>query len=151
MPAALTEKSNRPRLSTGIHADDRRELPQGNDMYEPAFRRHKTREVRVGDKVVGGENPIWVQSMTTTNTYDVYATVAQINRLVETGCEIVRVTVPKGKDLAAVEEIKKRIGIPLICDIHFDYRMAIGCLDRGVDKIRINPGNIGGEERYKEV
>src|SRR5688500_6519953 len=120
-------------------------------MYESTFRRHKTREVRVGDKVVGGDNPIWVQSMTTTNTYDVDATVAQIKRLVDAGCEIVRVTVPKTNDLEAVAHIKKRIGIPLICDIHFDYRMALGCLDRGVDKIRINPGNIGGEERYREV
>jgi (E)-4-hydroxy-3-methylbut-2-enyl-diphosphate synthase len=120
-------------------------------MYESTFRRHKTREVRVGDKVVGGDNPIWVQSMTTTNTYDVDATVAQIQRLMDAGCEIVRVTVPKAKDLSAVEEIKRRIGIPLICDIHFDYRMALGCLDRNVDKIRINPGNIGGEERYREV
>ena len=120
-------------------------------MYESTFRRHKTREVRVGDKIVGGDNPIWVQSMTTTNTYDVDATVSQIQRLVDAGCEIVRVTVPKAKDLEAVAHIKKRIGVPLICDIHFDYRMALGCLDRGVDKIRINPGNIGGEERYCEV
>jgi (E)-4-hydroxy-3-methylbut-2-enyl-diphosphate synthase len=120
-------------------------------MYESTFRRHKTREVRVGDKVVGGDNPIWVQSMTTTDTFDVDATVAQIVRLQDAGCEIVRVTVPKPKDLAAVEAIKKRIAIPLICDIHYDVKMALGCLDRGVDKIRINPGNIGGEERYREV
>src|SRR6478735_4689158 len=118
-------------------------------MYESTFRRHKTREVRVGDKIVGGDNPIWVQSMTTTNTYDIDATVAQIERLAEAGCEIVRVTVPKSKDLEAVSQIKKRIGIPLICDIHYDYRMALGCLDKGVDKIRINPGNIGGEDRYR--
>lgn len=120
-------------------------------MYESTFRRHKTREVRVGDKVVGGDNPIWVQSMTTTDTFDVDATVAQIHRLQEAGCEIVRVTVPKSKDLGAVEQIKKRIAIPLICDIHFDVKMALGCLDKGVDKIRINPGNIGGEDRYREV
>src|SRR3954451_22594528 len=98
---------------------------------QTSFQRHRTREVRVGDKVVGGDNPIWVQSMTTTNTFDVDATVAQIQRFADAGCEIVRVTVPKAKDLDAVEHIKKRIGVPLICDIHYDYRMALGCLDRG--------------------
>jgi (E)-4-hydroxy-3-methylbut-2-enyl-diphosphate synthase len=120
-------------------------------MYQSSFRRHETREVRVGDKIFGGNNPIWVQSMTTTSTHDVDATVAQIKRLEEAGCEVVRVTVPKPDDLAAVEHIKKRIGIPLICDIHYDVKMALGCLDKGVDKIRINPGNLGGEDRYKQV
>lgn len=120
-------------------------------MYEATFQRHKTKEVRVGDKVVGGDNPIWVQSMTTTNTFELDATVAQIRRLEEAGCELVRVTVPKASDLAVIPELRKRISIPLICDIHYDYRMALGCLDHEVDKIRINPGNIGGEERYKEV
>lgn len=120
-------------------------------MWDSTFRRHKTREVRVGDKVVGGDNPVWVQSMTTTDTFDVQATVAQVHRLEEAGCEMIRVTVPKQADLDAVAEIRKRIRIPLICDIHFDYRMALGCLDKGVDKVRINPGNVGGQERYKEV
>lgn len=120
-------------------------------MWDPTFHRHKTREVQVGEKVVGGDNPIWVQSMTTTDTFEVAATVEQIHRLEEAGCEIIRVTVPKQADLDAVAEIRKRIRIPLICDIHFDYRMALGCLDKGVDKIRINPGNVGGQERYKEV
>lgn len=120
-------------------------------MYESTFRRHKTREVAVGDKVVGGDNPIWVQSMTTTNTHDVEKTAAEIHRLQDVECELVRVTVPKPADLAAVPEIKRRIRLPLICDIHYDYRMAMGCLDAGADKIRINPGNIGGQDRYKEV
>lgn len=120
-------------------------------MYESTFRRHKTREVRVGEKIVGGDNPIWVQSMTTTNTFDVEATMAQVRRLEEAGCELIRVTVPKQDDLEAVAEIKRRTKAPLICDIHYDYKMALGCLDRGVDKIRINPGNIGGQERYKQV
>jgi (E)-4-hydroxy-3-methylbut-2-enyl-diphosphate synthase len=120
-------------------------------MYESAFQRHKTREVKVGDKIVGGDNPIWVQSMTTTNTFDIEKTLAEIHRLEEAGCEMVRVTVPKPSDLAAVSEIKKRTKIPLICDIHYDVKMALGCLDAGIDKIRINPGNIGGEARYKEV
>lgn len=126
--------------------------------YASTIVRHKTREVAVGGTVVGGSNPIWVQSMTTTNTYDAEATIAQIIRLQDAGCEIARVTVPKKDDLAALPYIRSRINIPLIADIHFDYRMALGCLEAktpdgrpAVDKIRINPGNIGGEERYKEV
>src|SRR6266536_2460229 len=119
--------------------------------YQHTFTRHKTREVKVGDKVVGGDNPIWVQSMTTPDTHDVEATVAQIHRLEEAGCEIVRVTVPKPQDAAVLAEIKRRIHLPLICDIHFDYKMALAALDHPVDKIRINPGNIGGYDRYRQV
>ena len=119
--------------------------------YQHTFRRHKTREVRVGDKVVGGDNPIWVQSMTTPDTNQVEETVAQIRRLEEAGCELVRVTVPKPEDAAALGEIKRRIRLPLICDIHFDYKMALAALDHPVDKIRINPGNIGGHDRYRQV
>jgi (E)-4-hydroxy-3-methylbut-2-enyl-diphosphate synthase len=119
--------------------------------YRHTFERHKTREVRVGDKVVGGDNLIWVQSMTTPDTHDLEATVEQIHRLEEAGCEIVRVTVPKPQDAAVLTEIKKRIHLPLICDIHFDYKMALAALDHPVDKIRINPGNIGGYDRYRQV
>jgi (E)-4-hydroxy-3-methylbut-2-enyl-diphosphate synthase len=126
--------------------------------YSTTVTRHKTREVGVGDCVVGGENPIWVQSMTTTNTFDVAETIAQIQRLEEAGCEIVRVTVPKKEDVAACRAIRSRISLPLIADIHYDYRMALACVDAttddgrpAVDKIRLNPGNIGGEERFKEV
>src|SRR5688572_27781470 len=119
--------------------------------YQHTFRRHKTREVRVGDKVVGGDNPIWVQSMTTPDTYDVEATVAEILRMEAAGCEIARVTVPKATDAAVLGEIKRRIHVPLICDIHFDYKMALAALDHPVDKIRINPGNIGGYDRYRQV
>ncbi|MCI0638120.1 MAG: flavodoxin-dependent (E)-4-hydroxy-3-methylbut-2-enyl-diphosphate synthase [Gemmataceae bacterium] len=119
--------------------------------YQHQFRRHKTREVRVGNLVVGGDNPIWVQSMTTPDTHDLGATVAQIHRLEEAGCEIARVTVPKPQDAAVLSEIKRRIRIPLICDIHFDYKMALAALDHPVDKIRINPGNIGGYDRYRQV
>jgi (E)-4-hydroxy-3-methylbut-2-enyl-diphosphate synthase len=119
--------------------------------YQHTFRRHKTREVQVGDKVVGGDQPIWVQSMTTTYTHDVAATVAEILRMEEAGCEIVRVTVPKKEDAGVLSEIKRRIHLPLICDIHFDYRMALAALDHPVDKIRINPGNIGSHERYRQV
>jgi (E)-4-hydroxy-3-methylbut-2-enyl-diphosphate synthase len=126
--------------------------------YSTTVARHRTREVGLGDKVVGGENPIWVQSMTTTNTFDAEATIAQIHRLEEAGCEVVRVTVPKKEDVEACRLIRARINIPLIADIHYDYRMALACLDAttddgrpAVDKIRINPGNIGGDERFKEV
>jgi (E)-4-hydroxy-3-methylbut-2-enyl-diphosphate synthase len=122
----------------------------------PGTPRRKTREVRVGDKVVGGNNPVWVQSMTTTDTFDVEATVAQIKRLEEAGCELVRVTVPKPEDAGALTAIRRQIGIPLICDIHFDYRMALLALDHPVDKIRINPGNIipprsNDYTRFKQV
>jgi (E)-4-hydroxy-3-methylbut-2-enyl-diphosphate synthase len=126
--------------------------------YATTVERHKTREVKLGDKIVGGDNPIWVQSMTTTNTFDVAATLEQIHRLEEAGCEIIRVTVPKKEDVEACKLIRDEISIPLIADIHYDYRMALQCLEAvtpsgrpAVDKIRINPGNIGGEERFKEV
>jgi (E)-4-hydroxy-3-methylbut-2-enyl-diphosphate synthase len=119
--------------------------------YQHTFRRHKTREVKVGDKIVGGDHPIWVQSMTTPDTHLVEETIAQIHRLEEAGCELVRVTVPKPEDAAVLGEIRRRIGIPLICDIHFDYKMALAALDHPVDKIRINPGNIGGYDRYRQV
>jgi (E)-4-hydroxy-3-methylbut-2-enyl-diphosphate synthase len=119
--------------------------------YQHTFKRHQTREVRVGDRVVGGDNPIWVQSMTTPDTHDLEATVAEIHRLEEAGCEIVRVTVPKPQDAAVLGEIRRRIHLPLICDIHFDYKMALAALDHPIDKIRINPGNIGGYHRYREV
>jgi (E)-4-hydroxy-3-methylbut-2-enyl-diphosphate synthase len=117
----------------------------------PGKPRHKTREVRVGSVVYGGSNPIWVQSMTTTDTFDADATVKQIHALEEAGCELVRVTVPKPEDAGALSLIKERIGIPLICDIHFDYKMALAALDHPVDKIRINPGNIGGMDRFRQV
>lgn len=126
--------------------------------YATTIQRHKTKEVGVGDHVIGGDNPILVQSMTTTNTFDAEATLQQIRRLEEAGCEIIRVTVPKKEDVAGAEAIRDQIKIPLIADIHYDYRMALACLEaktpsgrRAVDKIRINPGNIGGVERYKEV
>jgi (E)-4-hydroxy-3-methylbut-2-enyl-diphosphate synthase len=126
--------------------------------YSTVVVRHKTREVNVGGRLVGGDNPIWVQSMTTTNTFDADATIAQIRRLEEAGCEVVRVTVPKKEDVEACRLIKANTSLPLIADIHYDYRMALACLDArtddgrpAVDKIRINPGNIGGEERFKEV
>ncbi|MGE3818828.1 MAG: flavodoxin-dependent (E)-4-hydroxy-3-methylbut-2-enyl-diphosphate synthase [Isosphaeraceae bacterium] len=126
--------------------------------YSTVVTRHKTREVGIGGHVIGGDQPICVQSMTTTNTFDVEETVAQIHRLEEAGCEVVRVTVPKKEDVEACRVIRSRIRIPLIADIHYDYRMALACLEAttadgrpAVDKIRINPGNVGGVDRYKEV
>ncbi len=117
----------------------------------PGKPRHKTREVKVGELVIGGTNPIWVQSMTTTDTFDVEGTIKQILALEEAGCELVRVTVPKPEDAGALSAIRDKISIPLICDIHFDYKMALAALDHPIDKIRINPGNIGGYDRFRQV
>jgi (E)-4-hydroxy-3-methylbut-2-enyl-diphosphate synthase len=117
----------------------------------PGKPRHKTRTVTVGGVGIGGDEPIRVQSMTTTDTFDVAATVKQIHALEEAGCELVRVTVPKPEDAGALTEIKKQIGIPLICDIHFDYKMALTALDHPIDKVRINPGNIGSVDRFRQV
>lgn len=114
------------------------------------YREH-TRTVKIGNKVIGGGNPILIQSMTNTPTEDVAATVAQIRRLEAAGCEIVRCTVPDIAAAQALSEIKKQISIPLVADIHFDYRMAIAAIENGADKIRINPGNIGGREKVLAV
>ena len=113
--------------------------------------RDNTKVIRIGDRVIGGGNPVLIQSMTNTRTEDVEATVAQILRLEEAGCEIIRSTVPTPEAARAIGEIKKRIHIPLVADIHFDYKMAIAAMENGADKIRINPGNIGGREKIEEV
>lgn len=113
--------------------------------------RDYTKTVKIGDRVIGGGNPILIQSMTNTKTEDVEATVAQIKRLTEAGCEIIRCTVPTMEAARALGEIKKRTKIPLVADIHFDYRMAVAAMENGADKIRINPGNIGGRDRIKAV
>ncbi len=113
--------------------------------------REQTKEVKIGNVTIGGKYPIAIQSMTNTRTEDVEATVAQILRLEAAGCEIVRSTVPTMEAALALKEIKKRIHIPLVADIHFDYRMAIAAIENGADKIRINPGNIGSKERVKAV
>lgn len=114
------------------------------------YREH-TRTVRIGNRVIGGGNPVLIQSMTNTPTEDVEATVAQIRRLEKAGCEIIRCTVPTMEAALALKEIKKQIGIPLVADIHFDYRMAISAMENGADKIRINPGNIGSREKVLAV
>jgi (E)-4-hydroxy-3-methylbut-2-enyl-diphosphate synthase len=113
--------------------------------------RKTTREVRIGSRVIGGGNPILIQSMTNTRTEDVDATVEQIHRLTDAGCDIIRCAVPTMEAAEALAEIKKQISIPLVADIHFDYRLAIAAMEHGADKIRINPGNIGSTERVKAV
>lgn len=113
--------------------------------------RDKTKTVKIGDRVIGGGNPILIQSMTNTRTEDVQATVEQILRLEKAGCEIIRCTVPTAEAAAAIGEIRKQIHIPLVADIHFDYRMAIAAIENGADKIRINPGNIGSREKVAAV
>ena len=113
--------------------------------------RDHTKVVKIGDRVIGGGNPILIQSMTNTRTEDVKATVEQIHRLTEAGCDIIRCTVPTNEAAEAIKEIKKQITIPLVADIHFDYKMAIAAMENGADKIRINPGNIGSYERIKAV
>lgn len=109
------------------------------------------RQVRVGNVLIGGDAPISIQSMTNTDTRDVTATVAQILRLEEAGCEIIRCAVLDEQAAEAMGKIKKQIHIPLVADIHFDYKLALKCMENGVDKIRINPGNIGSRERVKMV
>ncbi len=111
----------------------------------------KTREIRIGDRVIGGGTPILIQSMTNTRTEDAAATVEQIHRLEKAGCEIVRCTVPTPEAAKALSEIKRQISIPLVADIHFDYKMAIAAMENGADKIRINPGNIGGRDKVAAV
>ena len=113
--------------------------------------REKTKKINIGGRLIGGGEPIAIQSMTNTKTEDVNSTVAQILALEKAGCEIIRCTVPTIEAAQAIKEIKKQIHIPLVADIHFDYRMAIAAIENGADKIRINPGNIGSEDRIKSV
>ena len=120
--------------------------PLMND--KDTYRMH-TKVIQIGGRKIGGGNPIAIQSMTNTKTEDVKATVEQILRLEKAGCEIIRCTVPTLEAAAAIREIKKQIHIPLVADIHFDYRMALAAIENGADKIRINPGNIGSTERVR--
>ena len=113
--------------------------------------RHKTRTVRIGDVAIGGENPIRIQSMCNTKTENVEATVAQIRALAAAGCEIIRVAVPSEAAALALKDIRRQIKLPLVADIHFDYRLALAAMENGADKIRINPGNIGEDWKLREV
>ena len=113
--------------------------------------RDHTKVIKIGNRVIGGGNPVLIQSMTNTKTEDVEATVAQILSLEKAGCDIIRCAVPTMEAAKALSQIKKQIHIPLVADIHFDYRLAIAAMENGADKIRINPGNIGSKERIKAV
>lgn len=115
------------------------------------IKRKTTKQVKVGNAIIGGDAPISIQSMINTKPRDVEAAIDQIWQLETAGCEIVRMAVPNSDAVPAFEEIKKRIGIPLVADIHFDHKLALAALDAGADKIRINPGNIGSEEKVKAV
>ena len=115
------------------------------------MKRTQTKTVQIGNRIIGGGNPILIQSMTNTKTEDVKATAEQINRLAAAGCDIIRCAVPTMEAAYALKEIKKEIQIPLVADIHFDYRLAIAAIENGADKIRINPGNIGSKERLLAV
>ena len=121
------------------------------DPDDYGIKRRKTTEVNVGNVVIGGNSPISVQSMCNTFTYDVKSTVDQIHSLEEAGCEIIRLAVPDEKSVAGLKEIRKETKTPLVADIHFDYRLAIMAAEAGVDCLRINPGNINGEDRVTEV
>ncbi|MBR1478962.1 MAG: flavodoxin-dependent (E)-4-hydroxy-3-methylbut-2-enyl-diphosphate synthase [Lachnospiraceae bacterium] len=113
--------------------------------------RENTKVIHIGDRVIGGGNPILIQSMTNTKTADVEATVAQILSLEKAGCDIIRCTANTEEAARAIGEIKRRVHIPVVADIHFDYKMALEAVKSGADKIRINPGNIGGEDKLREV
>lgn len=113
--------------------------------------RDNTKVIKIGDRVIGGGNPILIQSMTNTKTEDINATVHQINELADAGCDIIRCAIPNESAAKALSEIKKQINIPLVADIHFDYKLAISAMENGADKIRINPGNIGSIEKVKAV
>lgn len=115
------------------------------------YHRKETRPVKVGNLTIGGADQVIMQSMTTTKTHDVKATVEQIHRLEEAGCQIVRVTVNTEEAAAAIKDIKKEISIPLVADIHFDYKLALKAIENGIDKVRINPGNIGRREKVEAV
>ena len=113
--------------------------------------RNETKVISIGNVKIGGGNPVAIQSMTNTKTEDVEATIKQILALEKAGCEIIRCAVPTMEAAEALREIKKQIHIPIVADIHFDYRLAIAAIENGADKIRINPGNIGSEERVRAV
>ena len=110
-----------------------------------------TREIKIGEVVIGGGNPIIIQSMTNTPTHDIRKTIAQINDLTQEGCQLVRVTVNTMEAAKAIPMIKRKITIPLVADIHFDYKLALFAIENGIDKLRINPGNIGNDDKIREV
>lgn len=120
-------------------------------MKTNTAKRKNTKTIQIGNRMIGGGNPVLIQSMTNTRTEDVEATVSQIRQLTAAGCEIIRCSVPTMEAAKALEEIKKQVEIPVVADIHFDYRLAVAAIEHGADKIRINPGNIGAKERVQAV
>lgn len=120
-------------------------------MKTNTAKRMNTKTIQIGNRMIGGGNPVLIQSMTNTRTEDVEATVSQIRQLTAAGCEIIRCSVPTMEAAKALEEIKKQVEIPVVADIHFDYRLAVAAIEYGADKIRINPGNIGAKERVQAV
>ena len=118
---------------------------------EQIIKKRQTRKIRIGDIYIGGDASVTVQSMANTDTRDAASTVDQIKRLEEAGCDIVRVAVPDNEAAEALKQIKRAIRIPIVADIHFDYRLALASIENGADKIRLNPGNIGGTDRVKKV
>jgi (E)-4-hydroxy-3-methylbut-2-enyl-diphosphate synthase len=127
------------------------ELRRKEKLLDLKPQRHQTKQIFVGPVPIGGDAPVAVQSMTNTDTRDYRTTVAQIERLEEAGCEIVRVAVPDQEAVDQLAAIKKAIGIPLVADIHFDHRLALGAIAAGVDGLRLNPGNIGGRDKVRKV
>jgi len=141
-----------PRVERPQEEYPRDEYPR--DEYpraERPFARKKTKKIRVGSRFIGGDAPISVQSMTNTDTCNVDGTVKQVKRLEDAGCDIVRVAVPGNEAALAIKAIKSAVKIPVVADIHFNYRLAIASIENGADKIRINPGNIGGEDKLRRV
>lgn len=122
-----------------------------NPNPETLCKRRKTRQVKIGTVLIGGDAPIAVQSMTKTHTRDIEATLDQIHRLEKAGCEVIRLAVPDKEAVEALGRIKKQVTVPLVADIHFDHRLALASLEKGVDALRINPGNIGSKEKVREV
>ena len=120
-------------------------------MKTNTAKRKNTKTIQIGNRMIGGGNPVLIQSMTNTRTEDVEATVSQIRQLTAAGCDIIRCSVPTMEAAKALEEIKKQVEIPVVADIHFDYRLAVAAIEHGADKIRINPGNIGAKERVQAV
>jgi (E)-4-hydroxy-3-methylbut-2-enyl-diphosphate synthase len=136
------------KLGTGKEKTKKKKGP--NEVCYPVVRR-KTRQIKIGDVAVGGGSPIVVQSMTKTDTRDRRATLLQIRNLEKAGCEIVRLAIPDEEAAEAFGEMRKRVKIPMIADIHFDHRLALSCLEKGADGLRINPGNIGSKTKVRDV
>lgn len=142
---------NSAHADSGSPADAKSAMLFAGNESKPLTPRTETRRVMVGNVAIGGGSPVTVQSMTSTNTHDIDATVAQIHRLEEAGVEIIRVAIPHERDVNALAEIKSQIGVPLVADVHFGYRFALMAAEQGVDKLRLNPGNIGGRDKVERV